>query len=139
MKTTYALDANTISYFLRGEGNVDEYFQKEIIDADNAYVVPFIVVYEIKRWLYDKPTKQNRVFAKEFDALFLHVRDDAEMPLDVWNKAAEIYIKLKQKGQLISDADILIAAYCLVNNYTLVTRNEDDFNRIDELRFVNWY
>jgi len=30
---TYALDANTISYFLRGEGNVDSYFQKEVVQV----------------------------------------------------------------------------------------------------------
>ena len=139
MKTTYALDTNTISYFLRGEGNVDEHFQKEIIDANNAYAVPHIVIYEIKRWLLDKPTKQNQAFAQEFDALFHCVKEAAEMPFQIWKKAAEIYISLKQKGQLIGDADILIAAYCLVNGYTLVTSNEDDFARIENLRIVNWY
>jgi len=61
------------------------------------------------------------------------------MPVEVWDKAADIYISLKQKGQLIRDADILIAAYCLVNNYTLVTRNENDFNRINGLDYVDWY
>ena len=61
------------------------------------------------------------------------------MPIEVWNKAAEIYISLKQKGQLIKEADILIAAYCLVNGYTLVTRNIKDFIRIDDLNFINWY
>ena len=29
--------------------------------------------------------------------------------------------------------------YCLFNNYTLVTRNIRDFDRIDSLKFVNWY
>ena len=61
------------------------------------------------------------------------------MPIIVWNKAVEIYIALKQKGKLIKEADILIAAYCLVNGYTLITRNIKDFNRIDGLNFVNWF
>jgi tRNA(fMet)-specific endonuclease VapC len=39
---------------------------------------------------------------------------------------------------VIGDADILIAAYCLVNDYTLVTNNTNDFNRIDGLKLVNW-
>jgi predicted nucleic acid-binding protein len=80
-----------------------------------------------------------QVFAQEFDALFQTVKSKAEMPMDVWDKAADIYIALKQKGQLIKDADILIAAYCMVNDYTLVTRNKDDFKRIDGLVFVDWF
>jgi len=54
-------------------------------------------------------------------------------------KAADVYIDLKQKGQLIGDADILITAYCLANNYTLVTNNTGDFGRINGLKHVNWY
>ena len=137
--TVYALDANTISYLLRGEGAVDNHFEQELIKAGNLYVVPYIVVYEVRRWLRDRPTRQLQVFAQEFDALFQTVKSKAEMPMDVWDKAADIYIALKQKGQLIKDADILIAAYCMVNNYTLVTRNKDDFKRIDGLVFVDWF
>ena len=59
--TVYAFDANTISYLLRAEGNVSVNFQKEILEANNPYVVPYIVVYEVKRWLRDKPTKQIRL------------------------------------------------------------------------------
>ena len=135
---TYALDTNTISFFLWGEGNVDSYFQKEIIEAGNAYAIPFIVVYEIKRWLLDRPTKQFRVFAEQFNHLFESAEDKADMPNAVWEQAADIYIALKQKGQLIGDADILIAAYCIANDYTLVTDNTNDFNRIDGLNFINW-
>ena len=137
--TTYALDTNTVSYFLRGEGNVDNYFEQEIIQFDNLYVIPFIVVYEIKRWLFDKPNCPLKIFAQEFNNLFHPVQDKAEMPADVWDKAADIYITLKQKGQLIGDVDILIAAYCLMNDYTLVTSNMKDFERIDGLQLVNWY
>jgi len=136
---TYVFDTNTISYFLRGEGGVDNYFQQEIIEAGNSYAIPLIVVYEIRRWLFYKPTNQLRIFAREFNSLFEPVRNEAGISADTWEKAADIYITLKQKGQLIGDADILIAAYCLINNYTLVTNNTNDFNRIDGLKIVNWY
>ena len=139
MKTTYVLDTNTISYFLRGEGNVDIHYQSKIIESGNNYAIPFIVVYEIRRWLDNKPTKQIKLFAEAFNAMFQSVKNEAEMTADVWDKAVEIYIELKQKGQLIGDADILIAAYCLVNDYTLVTRNINDFSRIGKLKLVNWY
>ena len=135
---TYALDTNTISFFIRGEGNIDSYFQKEIIEDGNLYVIPFIVCYEIKRWLRDRPTKITRAFAEQFDFLFECVKNSAEMPGAVWDKAIDIYISLKQRGQLIGDADILIAAYCIVNGYTLVTDNVNDFARIDGIAIVNW-
>ena len=96
----YALDTNTISNLLRGEGNIEKNFHQEIIQAGNLYTIPIIVVFEIKRWLLDKPSKQLQDFARHFEFLFQSVEEDAEMPVAVWNKAAEIYIALKQKGQL---------------------------------------
>ena len=136
---TYALDTNTVSYLLRDEGNIRKNVEQAISQQGNAYAIPPAVIYEIQRWLRDKPTRAMKIFSLQFDTLFRAVINKSEMSLDIWEAAADIYISLKQKGQLISDADILIAAYCLANKYTLVTRNTDDFNRIDGLKIVNWY
>jgi len=136
---TYALDTNTISYYLRGEGRVNEYFQQEVVDNDNIYAISYFCAYEIRRWLNYKPTRITRSYATQFDFLFQNVCELADMSASVWEKAVEVYIALQNKGQLIGDADILIASYCLVNDYTLVTRNISDFERIDGLEFVNWY
>ncbi|MBI1748547.1 MAG: hypothetical protein HYR55_18460 [Acidobacteria bacterium] len=54
------------------------------------------------------------------------------------NKAAEIYADLKKSGQLLEDADILIAAISIVNDLTLVTNNTQHFARIIELRMEDW-
>jgi len=135
----YALDANTISYFLRGEGNVDTHFQQSIVKDGNLYAIPFIVVYEVRRWLRYNPTHTIRAFGRQFDALFKNVMSEADMSYDVWEKATDIYITLKRTGNLIGDADILIAAYCLVNGYTLVTSNINDFKRIGGLKLIDWY
>jgi len=47
---------------------------------------------------------------------------------------------LEERGLPVGnkDADIFIAAHCIVNDYTLVTDNTGDFERIDGLKFVNW-
>jgi len=137
--TTYVLDTNTVSYFLRGEGNIRENIKQEISERDNSYTIPFAVFYEVKRWLFYKPTKLLKEYNQRFDTIYQSVEDKADMPFSVWKKAIEVYILLQSKGQLIGDADILIASYCLVNDYTLVTRNTDDFERIDGLKFVDWY
>jgi len=39
---------------------------------------------------------------------------------------------------LIEDADILIAASCLVEGMILVTDNEEHFRRIENLEVENW-
>jgi len=68
----------------------------------------------------------------------------AEMPLveinkSVWDKAAELYVYSRQIGKPVGgDTDLLIAALCLVNSYTLVTNNTKHFEHIDGLKLVNW-
>ena len=62
------------------------------------------------------------------------------MPLtdEIVVKAAEIYADLWKRGELISDADILIASSALVHGLGVVTNNEDHFSRIKDLRLQNW-
>jgi tRNA(fMet)-specific endonuclease VapC len=52
--------------------------------------------------------------------------------------AAETYADLASRGQLISDADILIAATALVRGLGVATNNEDHFARIRGLAVENW-
>lgn len=134
----YALDTNIISYLLKGNGEVEKHFEREIIQEGNAYVIQPVVLYELTRWLNDNPTPNLLVFAKSFDILYDSVRSKADMSAVAWEKAAEIYILLKQKGKLIDDADIFIAAYCVVNDFTLVTNNTHHFERIASLKYVDW-
>ena len=60
------------------------------------------------------------------------------MTFNVWLCAARIYAELYTKRFTITDADILIAAFCMENGYTLVTANIKDFENIDGLQIVNW-
>ena len=60
------------------------------------------------------------------------------MNRNIWRRAANLYSDLRHKGFTVGDADILIAAFCLENGYTLVTNNTKDFVHIDELMLVDW-
>ena len=53
-------------------------------------------------------------------------------------KAAEIYAYLKKQGNLIEDADILMASIAIVENLVLVTNNIKHFERIESLATENW-
>jgi len=50
----------------------------------------------------------------------------------------EIYADLKKKGELINDADILIAGIVKAHNATLVTNNVKHFSRVQGLQIENW-
>jgi tRNA(fMet)-specific endonuclease VapC len=51
---------------------------------------------------------------------------------------AAIYGQLHQRGQLIGDADLLIAATALENDMALATNNVNHFQRIPVLTLINW-
>ena len=56
----------------------------------------------------------------------------------VWQKAAQIYASLFQQGRPIDEGDYLIAACCIVNDFTLVTNNVRHFERVEGLKIANW-
>ncbi len=66
--------------------------------------------------------------------------DNEIIPLDLEavRKAAEVYASLRKQGQLINEADILIAGTALSNNCALVTNNSTHFARITGLQIENW-
>lgn len=53
-------------------------------------------------------------------------------------RAADIYADLHIRGQLIPDADILIAATAIEHGLVMATNNLADFGRIAGLRIDNW-
>lgn len=62
------------------------------------------------------------------------------VPVDekVIDRAADIYADLYSRGQLIPDADILIAATAREHDLALATNNLRDFGRISGLTIDNW-
>ena len=53
-------------------------------------------------------------------------------------RAAQVYADLRRCGNLIPDADILIAGIALAGDYVLVTQNVRHFQRIAGLKVENW-
>jgi len=78
--------------------------------------------------------ERNEQALKEFLA-FVEV-------LDWPGDAAEVYGKiraaLEAKGRPIGAMDLLIAAHAVHEHATLVTRNCDEFTRVDRLKVEDW-
>ncbi len=53
-------------------------------------------------------------------------------------RAADIYADLHQRGEIIGDADILIAATAIEHGFILATNNENHHNEIAGIRIENW-
>jgi tRNA(fMet)-specific endonuclease VapC len=129
----YVLDSNIVSYMLKKEAEVIANYRRTA-DQGHEFIILPIVRYEVERWLMAQKLKkmltQFEILCEE--ALTL------EFSRPVWQQAVLIYADLSQRGELIDDADIFIAAFCLTYEYTLVTNNLRHFERIDKLHTVNW-
>ncbi len=51
---------------------------------------------------------------------------------------ANIRAELEKKGKTIGNNDLWIAAHCLELNIILVTNNEKEFSRVEQLKIENW-
>ncbi len=46
--------------------------------------------------------------------------------------------RLKVKGRILDDFDLLIGSTAMFNNLTLVTKNVSDFERLDNINIEDW-
>ena len=63
-------------------------------------------------------------------------RDLTVLPFD--KEAATRFELLRQARVRIGSMDLKIAAVCLANNATLLTRNSKDFGQVPGLKFEDW-
>lgn len=129
---TFALDTNTLSYFMRQEGRVAEHF---LAQAPQQITLPSVVVYELNYGLRRVGRRQA------LDALAKLVRTVAvlDFDLEAADHAARIRVELEALGTPISNADLLIAATARRHGCILVTHNTREFARVPELNIEDWY
>ena len=111
------------------------------LDRARAYLadhrqltISLVTRFEVLRGL---KAKRAAVQLAAFD---LSCRGNEVLPITeaVIFRAAEIYADLHLRGQLIPDADLLIAATAIENRLVLATNNLSDFGRVSGLRIDNW-
>jgi len=128
----YALDTNIITYYLKGNEKILDKVDKEA-GNDNIIIPPF-AYFEVKKWLLAVNSK-NKLEA--FEKLFEKCGIDA-IEKEILDFSLSIYIKLRKNGITIDDGDLLIAAYCIQNNYILVSNNQKHYEKIENIQVVNW-
>ena len=127
----YLLDTNICAYFLNGKFNLEEKideagfencFVSEITIAELKYGVE-------KSTLKDKNRKALETFQKKFNVIPIFPA------LDIY---ATEKSRLKTKGKILDDFDLLIGATSIFNNLTLVTKNVSDFDRLQRISIEDW-
>ena len=127
------LDTNIITALFKGNAHCTRKFD-QYLDTYGTVHLSVIVYYELYRGLLDLDNQRKLERFKEFvqNCTLLDVNQL------IVNKASELYVDLKRKGELIQDADILIAATAIVHDMGVVTDNVAHFSRIEELKIDNW-
>ena len=127
------LDTNIISAFLKKDLRVVRRVS-DYLESFDRLTINIISYYEILRGLKDLGNEEKLRKFEEFvqENEFISIGKDAVI------KAAEIYAYLKKQGNLIEDADILMASIAIVENLVLVTNNIKHFARIESLSTENW-
>jgi tRNA(fMet)-specific endonuclease VapC len=130
---TYVLDTNIIIAILKRNEKVMKRTQKTILDGKRIFVNA-ISYYEIKRGLLaanaTAQLKRFELLCREFGLVLLDTQS-------IFDRAAEIYANLQRRGELVEDADILIASVVSFRNFIIVS-DDTDFDRIQGLKIENW-
>jgi len=127
------LDTNIITAFLKNDLRVVERVSN-YLELFDKLTINIISYYEILRGLKDLGNQKK---LRSFEN-FIQENELVLIRKETVEKAAEIYAYLKKDGNLIEDADILMAAISIVEDLGLITNNTGHFNRIKELKIDNW-
>lgn len=127
----YLLDTNICAYFLNGKFNLEAKIDE--VGFENC-VVSEITIAELKYGVEksthkEKNRKTLETFQTKFDVIPIFPA------LDIYAKEKA---RLKTKGKLLDDFDLLIGATAIFNNLALVTKNVSDFDRFEDIDIEDW-
>ncbi len=128
------LDTDTLSEFMKGRNPSIVQTGQIYLQQHGRFTFSVVTVYEILRGL-----RAKRAFNQM--SIFLRLcRRSLVLPVTIRiaKRAADIHDDLRQKGQLISDADIFIAATAMEHGLVLVTNNLSHFQHIPSLSVTSW-
>jgi len=127
----YLLDSNICIHYFRGQFNLAVKIQK--IDLQNC-AISEITLAELAYGAENStdPKKNLKIIDKFAEQVKI---------LPIFN-AINIYAKekarLRRKGTMISDFDILIGSTSIANELIMVTENTKDLKRISRIKLENW-
>lgn len=127
----YLLDTNICIHLFRGKYNLIEKFEE--INLDDC-AISEITLAELIFGAENSPNpKKNYLIIDKFS--------EQIKILPIFN-SIQIYakekVRLRKKGIMISDFDLLIGSTAIANEMIMVTENVKEFNRISGINIENW-
>ena len=131
MTLKYMLDTDSVSFALRGRGNVGT----RILDhKPSELCISVITLGELRFGAHKRDSKKLHKLIDTFT--------ESVAPQDFDVDAADEYGRLAsalaQRGVPIGSFDAMIAAHALARKLTLVTNDEKHFRRVPGLKIENW-
>jgi tRNA(fMet)-specific endonuclease VapC len=128
------LDTDTLSEIIKGRNTAVAARATQYLVQYGSFTFSLMTRFEILRGLKAKnATAQLAAFEARCQAsTVLPITD----PIVV--QAADHYADLKRRGELISDADLIIAATAIIHGLVLVTTNTAHYRRIAGLALDRW-
>lgn len=127
------LDTDVLSNLMRGNPRAVQRAQR-YLTAHQRLTISLATQFEVLRGLKARQAS-TKLFA--FDRL---CAANEVLPINeqIVRLASDLYADLYQRGRLLPDADLLIAATALKYGLVLATNNVNDFERISHLSIDNW-
>ena len=128
----YLVDTDIIIYSLKGDERVMQNFHEYRNAPKSLSVITYgELVYGAKK---SKAVEKNLARVYRIAEVFPII----DITPAVVETFGEIKASLEQRGTMIADMDLLIAATALTHNLVLVTNNQKHFERITGLDIENW-
>ena len=121
----FLMDTNCVSHYLSGLiPSKGMQFMDSVIDAGPR----ISIITQIELLCWNTPEKDKIVAVSDFisDSIIYEVTQDIVA-----------HCVALRKGRKIKTPDAIIAATALAQHFTLITRNEKDFNNIPKLKIIN--
>ncbi len=127
----YLIDTDWIIYYLRG---TEEVMKKLISLKEEGLAISIISLAEVYEGVYHSSDSfSNEDILKDFLTGVSVIGINEEI-CRIFGKERG---RLRKKGELIGDFDLLIASSCLHYNLTILTNNIKHFEKIENLKILS--
>jgi len=127
----YLLDTNICIHLFRGKFNLIEKFQE--INLDDCAISEITLAELIFGAENSTNPKKNHKIIDNFS--------EQVKILPIFNSIptyAKEKVRLRKKGIMISDFDLLIGSSAIANELIMITENVKEFERISNIKIENW-
>src|SRR3989344_578925 len=126
----YFIETSAIINFLKNKENAVSYIES----LEGELTSSFVCLAELYEGIYR--VQNPKELEKGVLLFFTGLTEVYELDQEIAKNFGQIRAKLKKRGEVIEDIDIMIPATCLAQNLTLVTYNSKHFERVPGLEII---